>query len=675
LAELINLDDSTRTDIESFLQTTLQSYIDLRNIADQYYFFSTFTDRWVEYDRCYSMRARNDRSATEYQGWSNIVLPDFHDKIETLRVREMNTFFSGAELFETKSRKRSTEEDASLAKKLVKYNFDCVELRSETSRMLLDKYLYGTWIAYAPYTEEDVRTKVLTDIMVDKQGNPIEIDGVIQKTEPYVGYEVREKKFTDLQYINLKKAYVHPRIKDIQDQPAIFISREVTYQDLLDMEENGDIEDGMAEYVKEHNNENELDSDVEDAEDQKANDSEIEDEVRVYDLFYGYFWWGEDDDDRKMYEAIHNRDGKVLGIKDIQEERYPFISGQHIKTDGFYGIGAGDELYAPYIAKCTRFNQVFDLSTFEIKGGGFKDATSLPDFDNLVPGEYKAVTGLSAMLASKGKPILSWGDIRGSFPSSTGLDITQELDRAMQTGSGAVQLLSGMPTDSQVDKTAAGIEATISEGNARINNYIEDFEDQFFKRYAEMCYANFQDKIDPKEDIPKILDEEDYTYVDVDGQVKMVQFPNILRDVDIVFVAAKRILESEKQIGKIQRFMQIMGGVMGVNPEFGQALLRRTDYKYLTEEIARSLGITDLDKLFPNVNVTQELIDTQKELQAVSMEAEMMSAGVEQVMNKLNEVGDQAALKIINDTMMEMQEGMQGEQGMGAAPQGATTAV
>ena len=662
MTDLLTKDEDLHSDIQEFISTTLQAYIDLRNIADPYYNFNTFTARWNEYDRCYSMRARAANSDRDYKGWSNIVLPDFHDKIETLRVREMNTFFSGAELFETKARKTSCEEDASLAKKLVKYNFDCVELRSETSRTILDKYLYGTWIAYTPYTVEEYKTLVKEDKELDEEGNPVEIDGVIQKVEPYDAYEVREKEFTELEYINLKKVYVHPRIKDIQDQPAIFISKEVTYQELIEMEEMEYIYEGMAEYAKDHSSESNLDCEVEESESQKSNDSELEDEVKVIDLFYAYFWYGKEDD-RKMYEAIHVGGGKVLGLKELEGEEYPFMAGQHIKTDGFYGIGAGDELYAPYIAKCTRFNQVFDLSTFEIKGGGFKDATSLPNFENLTPGEYEDVVGLSAMLASKGKPILSWGEMRGSSPSSTGLEVIQELDRAMQTGTGAVALLAGMPTDSQVDKTATGIEATISEGNARVNNYIEDFEDQYFKRYAEICYTNFQENLDTNEDLPRLLDMEDYTFMNADtGQQEMVKFPEVLRDIDIVFVAAKRILESEKQIGKIQRFIQIMGGVAQTNPEFGQAMIRRTDYKFLTEEIARSLGIADLDKLFPQVNITQELMDCEQELQAVSMENEMMNQGIGMAMQKLEEIGDGAALKVINDIMAQMQEGQANEQ-------------
>ena len=672
--DLVKQDEALNVDLENFLSTTLQAYTDLRNIADPYYSFATFTSKWNEYDRCYEMRAKTAENSVGYNGWSNIVLPDFHDKIETLRVREMNTFFSGAELFETSARKTSSEEDASLGKKLVKYNFDCVELRSETSRIILDKYSYGTWVAYAPYTVDEYKTRAIRDEVLDEEGNPVEIDGVIQTGEPYKAYEIREQKYTDLQYINLKKVYVHPRIKDIQDQPAIFITKEQTYQDVIEMEAQEIIYPGEAEYIKDHSNERLDDSEVELSEDQKANDEELEDEVKVFDIYYGYFWWGEEDD-RVLYEAIHMADGHIAGLKELPDGKLPFLAGQHIKTDGFYGIGAGDELYASFIAKCTRFNQVFDLSTFEIKGGGFKDANSLPNFKSITPGEYQDVIGLSAMLASKGKPMLSWADISGKAPSSTGLDVVQELDRAMQTGSGAVQLLSGMPTNSQVDKTASGIEATITEGNARINNYMEDFEDQMFKKYAKMCYENYQEHLDPNIDLPTILDEEDYTYFDQEGQKQMVKFPDVLKNIDIVFIAAKQILESEKTIGKIQRFMQIIGGIINVNPEFGQEVMRRVDLKYLTEEIARSLGIADLDKLFPQFNVAQELMDTTKELQQASAYADMMSQGIQAAMQQFEEQGDQAAINIVQGIMEEMQGGQDGQANMGAGQQEAPPAV
>ena len=671
--QLVDTDATLTKESEDFLSETIISYIGLRNLADPYYYFTTFTDRWNEYDRCYEVRAKNNRGEHEYQGFSNIVLPDFHDKIETLRVREMNTFFSGADLFETSALKYSNEEDAHLAQVLVKYNFKIVDMRTETSNILLDKYKYGTWIAYTPYTVEDVATKDIIDYIVDEAtGQPLEINGVIQKTAPYEAEIIREKKFTDLQYINLKKVYIHPRIKGIEDQPAIFLLAEKTWQDLLDMEEDGIIGQGMADWIREHGGDDNLDNDVEESEDEKSNDEELDDEVKVYNVYYAYYKFGEEDD-RKTYEAVMSGQDKILGLQELPGG-YPFICGQHIAADGFYGIGAGDEMYPVYIAKCARYNQVFDLSTYEILGGGFKDATTLPEFNNIIPGEYKAVTGLSAMLAGKGKPILSWRELQGSAPSSIGLDILPELDRAMQSGTGAVSLLAGMPTDSQIDKTAAGVKATIGESNARVNAYIEDFENQCFKKYAEKCYDNYTDYLDPAIDIPNLLDVEDYTYFDNEtGEQKMVNFPKVLRDVDITFSAVKKVLEAEKEIGKIQRFMQILQGIMMTSPEFGQEILRRVDLKYLVTEIAKSLDIADLDKLFPQMNLAQELMDMSKELQMVDMENETLKTGINMATQKLEQLGDKTALNVIEETMQEL--GGANEQGMGASQQSQPTAV
>ena len=572
----------------------------------------------------------------------------------------MNTFFSGADLFETKALKYSKEEDAQLAKSLVKYNFDVLDdFRSEVGSVDLDRLKYGTYVAYTPYTVDEVKQRTILDYIINDEGLPVEIDGIPQKTAPYEAHLIREKKYTDLKYINLKKIYIHPRVKDIQKQVAVFLQVEKTYQDLLEMEKDGFLGEGMADKVK-GNYQDVIDAEVKASDQEIAGDETTEEEVKVYSIYISYCHFG---DEGIVYQSVFMGDGDLLGVQEFTNEKYPFVKGQYIEQEGFYGLGVGDQIYPAYISKCARFNQVFDLSTFEIKGGGFVDATSLPSFNNMVPGKFQKVVGLSALMSQNGRPTYTWAEMRGARPSSTGLEIVGMLDLALQSGSGATALLSGMPTQSQVDKTASGIKATIEESNARINAYLENFEESFFKAYAEMCYENYKDNLVPEEDLPILLDPEEFTYIDnKTGETKTVEFPDVLNDVDFTFVAVKRVLESEATIGKIQRFLGIMGNVLQVNPEFGQMMMSQVDMKYLVEEIAKSVDIGDLDKLFPQVNVVQQLMDTQKELQTVAGQNEMLSTASEAIVQKLTDAGEQSALDTINNTFAEVQQGMAAEQ-------------
>jgi len=111
----------------------------------------------------------------------------------------LNTFFSGADLFETKALKYSKEEDAQLAKSLVKYNFDVLDdFRSEVGSVDLDRLKYGTYVAYTPYTVDEVKQRTILDYIINDEGLPVEIDGIPQKTAPYEAHLIREKKYTDL---------------------------------------------------------------------------------------------------------------------------------------------------------------------------------------------------------------------------------------------------------------------------------------------------------------------------------------------------------------------------------------------------------------------------------------------------------------------------------------------
>jgi hypothetical protein len=645
------------TEMEVFLIHIFNSYVFLRNLKYPYYNWKSITDKWAEYDRVYEVRAKSDRNDYEYRGFSNIVFPDFHANIETLKTKEMNTLFNGADQFEVHPVKDSTTEDAILAKKLVKHNFDMVaSYENEVRKIIHDRQLYGTYFAYIPYVEEIISERIEVDYMTNPvTGDPIlDAFGNPQQTMPHM-IEVTKasKKYTDLRHINLKRVYLHPRVENIQDQEAIFINIKKSYSELLQMEQEGIIGPGKAEYIKTFFTEFN-DPDLDRAEDEQfvggySNMQVAERNARVYNLYLTFFWYGDTLQERKMYQCIWIRGISIVGINEIPEKKHPFIMGNYIKTPGScYGVGVGDEQYPVYIAKCARYNQVYDLSTLEIKGGGFKDATALPDFNGMVPGEFKDVVGLTQMRSTGGSPVLTWQEIRGAAPSRTGLEPIASLDEAMQNGTGAFNVMKGTATDTDIDKTAKGIELTMNAGNERVNSYLADFEEDFFKEYATRIYDNYQEFLTP-DDISSYFEEDELKYIDEKtGKEQPINIRESLADVDFEFLAAKKASEAEVTIGKIMRLIQIYMTIGQADQGFAQLIQGNIDRFYLIKKITESVGVIEFEKLFPKFNPTAQLLQATQQLQQESQTNQGLMMGLDMLKQRLTEQGNRSALIILD---------------------------
>lgn len=666
--QLIGGNDFDATEMQTYLEDTLQNFIDLRRLPEPYYNWDSLTDKWSEFDRCYEMRAKSDRADYEYKGASNIVLPDFHANIETLKTREMNALFSGADQFDAIPTKYSTSEDAIIAKRLVKQNFKLVEdFRNENEKVVQDRLVYGTCMARAEYTEDEIKHQVMIDDVLDEDGNPTEIDGIAQKTpEPYEAWEIKLKKYTDFEHIDLKRVYMHNRIEHMKNHECVFVFQKIAYPELLAMEEDGLISNGMADYIKD-NTQEVTDPDLDDAEDSRSeDDNEMDHDVnRVFDIYITLFYFGKGEE-RKLYEGIYLKDDKLAGLRihpaaNIGEV---LIKECYISIPGHtYGIGVGDEQYPSYISKCARFNQIFDLSSFEIKGGGLKDPRLIPNktLNDIMPGQYVDVPGLAAHLKDGTKPLLSWADMATKRPSESGLTVVDHLNEAMQRGTGATNLLSGMPTNSDVDKTVGGIKTTIDAGNERVNAYLGRYEQGILKRYAEICYKNYQDNIVPQEDLPAMFDDVDLTYVGSNGETTDISFPDYLTDIDFTFIAVKRVVESEKTIGKMTRFLgliaQIVGQVAEVMPGLAVMVIEKLNWEYVITEIARSVGLTDLDRLFPQFNPIKELIETKEQLMQTGQKCDTMAQGIETAIQQFENDGNEAAIQVIAQIMGAADEG------------------
>jgi len=155
-----------------------------------------------------------------------------------------------------------------------------------------------------------------------------------------------------------------------------------------------------------------------------------------------------------------------------------------------------------------------------------------------------------------------------------------------------------------------------------------------------------------------MLDPEELVWTDDQGQQQQIILKDVLMGVDFKFKATQRLVESEQRIGKFLRFMQILQQIAMTNPEFGQLMIQSVDMKFMVQEIARSLDIADLDKLFPNVNIPQQLIETQGQLQQSEMMNQMMSQGIEQAMQEFQAEGNQSAISTVSDIMAQGQEAM-----------------
>ena len=653
--QLLGKDVLDEVEVDSFLKDTMTYYRNLLDLQDPYYEFNSLKDKWNEYDRCYYVQGKKSdkKNAKDYKGFSDVVFPDFHEKIETIRTREINALFSGADQFVSKPQRGSTEENARVAKMLVEYNFNCIDLRTEVSLLNLDKLVYGTFQAYVPFCEEKVQSIEMIDYLVNPEtGKPVMIDGVIQVVKPYKAKVTRTLKYTKLERLPIQHVLVNPQLRTVQEQEAVFIRLKKSYKDLLAMEEKGILAEGKAEYIKEFtegtntSDQGAADRDSATSTDQQANNKE----VQALEIYLTYFFWEnpEDKDDRVLFEAMYLENGGLCGLRKYPKNEIPLIKGVHIQGRGYYGLGLGDEMYSVYMAKNTRLNQVIDKSTWEVLGGGLFDPAHLPPgFKALVPGRWIEVPGLAGMLQQKGAPILGVNEMLRDAKASAGLEVINYLNDALQTGTGATQLLAGQPTESQIDKTVGGIQAVIGQSNERINTYLKDFEDQCLKTFADVCYTNYQEYLDPETDLEKMIDPIDLTYIDDQGQEKQVSLTNTMSGVDFVFQSTKRIIEAEEEIGKFQRLLGILGQGFQINPAVGEVLIRGTDFNYMLRRIGMDLDIGDIDKVFPPQNYPQLVADLQGQLAQLTAQMQVQQMAVAATKQKLKD--QPAALQVIGE--------------------------
>ena len=306
-------------------------------------------------------------------------------------------------------------------------------------------------------------------------------------------------------------------------------------------------------------------------------------------------------------------------------------------------------MYSVYIAKNTRHNQIFDKSNYEIKGGGLKDSR-VPSMQNIPPGVYRSVPGLGSFT---GRPVLSINDISGN--SAVGYQMLPALEEAMQTGTGITNLLQGVPTNSGLDNTATGVERGVSEGNARLNAYIEQFETQFFGEYMKHIWLNYQEN-DAQKYFSEMLDPEDLYYTTENGEEIPINIDNVLPDVDIEFTGVKRIIEKERQLNGIMRYLDLIGRLGQFNPTFGEDTMNEMDFRYVRDVLGRAVDVGDLDKLFPKQKHEDYMNELKTAAQETGIENDMLKTAIEIFIDKTKSAGNALGEQQLNSAIQEAQE-------------------
>lgn len=155
----------------------------------------------------------------------------------------------------------------------------------------------------------------------------------------------------------------------------------------------------------------------------------------------------------------------------------PYLRGRYIKVDGrLYGLGVMSVSISLEAELNTLRNQLMDMRTFMLKNKWLRDKNSeisdwqLQDLSNLVI-DTNDMAGLKALLPP---------DFSGSALASENV-IKQDIYDA----TGATPLLSGTPSGSSLDRTAAGIATVVSGGLERFELVITLFSEEILKRLVE----------------------------------------------------------------------------------------------------------------------------------------------------------------------------------------------
>jgi hypothetical protein len=646
-------DSIDRSRLAAWLDQNLQTYITMQNLAQPFFGYRTLPDKWNELERCYRGHAKNKRDKKhEYAGYSNVVTGEFHKTINVMVDKWMRALFSGAQQFSVKPSRHSAFEDAHLAQLLAQYSMDRVDgYENEVRKVAFSTVLFGTGFAHIPWTVTEeyrgVETLYAEKSADGSPGRPSD--------EPEMFEIYDEIKLTDFRSIDPRKVYLNPDIADLQDQESIYIKQSVSWAELVEMEADGIIDQGMADFMLEH---------TEDDSNENKNNKNTnaatggDNRLLAFDIYLVYKRMQFADGQKRLYEIIYaGGPKKILGLRPYLYEHIPMLKSNFIQIDSkAHGLALGEIIYSVFLAMCGRLNQVIDAESMQILGGGIYDSDLISEneINKAAPGIYIGVPGLLQYLSGNASPVLSFQKLSGAHPASVGLDVMAIFNRSIQDSSGITNTVAGMPTNTQADKTFRGMELLAEEADVRIGASLELFEADIPQKYAEAAYDNYTRFLDPQVDLPRMFDQAQLTYMTAQGQQMPVRFGENLRQVEFVFNSAKRMIERDARIGKIQRFVEIVGVIGQASQMFSSLGI---DAYYFIQEIARQLDFVDLDVIMPPEQAPlARLQQMQAQAQQLQTINQAQTEFIEALRAKLSGMADQSGMIAMMQAQKEIEQ-------------------
>lgn len=175
--------------------------------------------------------------------------------------------------------------------------------------------------------------------------------------------------------------------------------------------------------------------------------------------------------------------GACLRIDDnpFDHQEKPFHRGRYIKIDGrVYGLGVMS-VNIPLEAELnTLRNQLMDMRTFLLKKKWIKDkhaginSRDLKDLNNFVI-EADDINGLR--------------EVTSSDFSASGLTHDATIKQDIEDSTGASKLLSGTPSGSSLDRTAAGVTTVVSGGLERFELVATQVQEELMKPHIRHNWA------------------------------------------------------------------------------------------------------------------------------------------------------------------------------------------
>ncbi len=264
-----------------------------------------------------------------------------------------------------------------------------------------------------------------------------------------------------------------------------------------------------------------------------------------------------------------NNTGVVLRISDnpFDHNEKPYLRARYIKIDGkLYGIGVMGVSISLEAELNTLRNQLMDMRTFILRNKWLRDRNAeiadwqLQDIANLVI-DTSDMNGLR--------------DLRPPDFSASALASESTIKQDIYDATGATPLMSGMPSGSSLDRTAAGIATVVQGGLERFELVVTLFEEEILKRLVEKFWQLDQQFLPEGRDVQLIGKQ----FVHVVPEEIQFNF-------DYNFLGVREIGEKEFKINALNILLQ------NLTPYIPMGL----DPIPVVLKFFRLVGLTDLEK-------------------------------------------------------------------------------